>query len=201
MDNPTFVVGTGRCGSTMLSSMLREHPKVLSLSEFFAWLVDSGGRLTQTFAPGPVDGQGFWDIVAAINPVTGFGYRHRVPCDEQLYPYESPGARFSSETGVPAILITTLPHLTDDPDGLFAALEGEVRTWPSATTREHYEHLFRWLAERFGKRLWIERSGAAMHMLGRIERHSPMHASSIWPGTGATWRSPCRGIWACVSTS
>ena len=34
MSTPTFVVGTGRCGSTMLSNMLREHPKVLSLSEF-----------------------------------------------------------------------------------------------------------------------------------------------------------------------
>ena len=30
MRTPTFVVGTGRCGSTMLSKMLREHPQVLS---------------------------------------------------------------------------------------------------------------------------------------------------------------------------
>jgi hypothetical protein len=34
----TFVVGTGRCGSTMLSAMLREHPDVLSMSEFFGTL-------------------------------------------------------------------------------------------------------------------------------------------------------------------
>jgi hypothetical protein len=31
---PTFVVGTGRCGSTMLSNMVREHPRILSLCDF-----------------------------------------------------------------------------------------------------------------------------------------------------------------------
>src|ERR1022692_4399717 len=34
----TFVVGTGRRGSTMLSATLREHPDVLSMSEFFGTL-------------------------------------------------------------------------------------------------------------------------------------------------------------------
>ena len=38
MSTPTYVVGTGRCGSTMLSNMLREHPKVLSISEFFGFV-------------------------------------------------------------------------------------------------------------------------------------------------------------------
>jgi hypothetical protein len=30
-----IVVSTGRCGSTMLSNMLRLNPEILSLSEFF----------------------------------------------------------------------------------------------------------------------------------------------------------------------
>ena len=31
----TFVIGTGRCGSTMLSAILQAHPDALSMSEFF----------------------------------------------------------------------------------------------------------------------------------------------------------------------
>jgi Sulfotransferase domain/Sulfotransferase family len=165
MGVPTFIVGTGRCGSTMLSNMLREHPKVLSLSEFFAFIVGPDGRLAETFPPEPVDGPGFWEVVAAINPVTSFGYRHRVPCDEQLYPFESPSARFTSQTGVPAILVTTLPHLTDDHDLLFDTLRAEVTAWPAASIGEHYRRLFGWLERHFGKRLWVERSGAALHMV------------------------------------
>ena len=172
-DRPTFVVGTGRCGSTMLSNMLREHPKVLSLSEFFAWLVDSGTRLAETFSPTPLNGERFWDVAAAINSVSSFGYRHRIPCDEQLYPYEAPSSRFSAQTGVPAILITSLPHLTTDHDALFDLLRDEVRTWPERTMAKHYEALFAWLVVHFGKELWVERSGGALHMLGYYERMFP----------------------------
>jgi hypothetical protein len=35
----TFVVSTGRCGSTMLTNMLRLNPDILSLSEFFSLLL------------------------------------------------------------------------------------------------------------------------------------------------------------------
>ncbi|NVI87000.1 sulfotransferase [Actinomadura sp. BRA 177] len=31
----TFIVGTGRCGSTLLSRLLHTHPDMLSLNELF----------------------------------------------------------------------------------------------------------------------------------------------------------------------
>ena len=44
-----FVVSTGRCGSTMLSNMLRLNPGILSLSEFFSLLMpDPSRRVTWT---------------------------------------------------------------------------------------------------------------------------------------------------------
>jgi putative sulfotransferase len=181
VSTPTFIVGTGRCGSTMLSNMLREHPKVLSLSEFYALVTDQGwsviadwlnapesGGVVEPFTPKPMDGRQFWAIVAAINPMSTFGLRHGVPCAELLYPYDDQRALFSSETGIPAILLTTLPHLTDRHDDLFEVLRNEVTTWPTATISSHYRHLFGWLAKHFGKTLWIERSGGGLGMASRL---------------------------------
>jgi hypothetical protein len=38
MPDARFIIGTGRCGSTLLSRMLRLHPRVLELSELFVGL-------------------------------------------------------------------------------------------------------------------------------------------------------------------
>src|ERR1035438_581523 len=63
----TFVVGTGRCGSTMLSAILREHPDVLSMSEFFGTLRTAlrGSR----FPEGELDGRELWHLLASPFPM------------------------------------------------------------------------------------------------------------------------------------
>jgi len=152
----------------MLSNMLREHPRILSLSEFYGIQVDGGGRLTESFSRDRMDGPRFWDMVAAIGPFTTFWLRHGITCTEWLYPCDAPGARFSWQTGVPAILVTALPHLTNDHDALFDALESEVTGWPTATIGEQYRRLFGWLAAYFGKQLWVERSGAGLSIIEPI---------------------------------
>jgi putative sulfotransferase len=160
MSVPTFVIGTGRCGSTMLSNMLRDHPKVLSLSEFFA-MVSDGSRIPEAFSPEPMDGAQFWRILTGCAQHMSFAMQHGIAPAEILYRYDDPSARFSPETGVPAILLTALPHLTDDHHALFELLREEVSTWPYAMIGEHYRSLFDWLAGHFGKRLWVERSGGS----------------------------------------
>jgi putative sulfotransferase len=164
MSVPTFIVGTGRCGSTMLSNMLREHPKVLSVSEFFSILSDFGLIGAEHFSPVPIDGERFWEAITAITPRISFALRHRIEPDEQIYPCDDPAARFSRQTGVPILLITVLPHLTKDHDRLFDVLRDEVCTWPEMPVGEHYRRLFGWLADHFGKQLWVERSGGSLPM-------------------------------------
>jgi putative sulfotransferase len=154
---PTFVVGTGRCGSTMLSNMLREHPHVLSLSEFFSQVSDSAPDL---FPLEPIDGSRFWAMVAGNGPFNTFFLQHDILCAENLYRCDAPGARFSAQTGVPAILVVALPHLTEHHEALFDVVQDEVETWPNASVGEHYRRLFGLLQAHFGKRLWIERSGS-----------------------------------------
>ena len=64
----TFVVGTGRCGSTMLSAMLGEHPDVLSMSEFFGTLRVGMASLPASrgsFLKRDLDGSEFWELLAS----------------------------------------------------------------------------------------------------------------------------------------
>jgi putative sulfotransferase len=174
MSVPTFIVGTARCGSTMMSTMLREHPRVLSLSEFFSFVSDfDRARLAQILSPAPIAGQGFWEFIAEITPLLSLALRHRVEAAESIYPCGSPAARFSRRTGVPGILHVTLPHLTDDPDRLFDLLRDEVCAWPPATMGGHYQHLFDWLAAHFHKGLWVERSGGWLFVVDSFRSMFP----------------------------
>jgi Sulfotransferase family len=169
---PTFVVGTGRCGSTMLSNMLNEHPRVLSLSEFFSLITGGSGGL-DPFSPERMDGREFWSIVSAITPFTTFCLQKQISSSEWLYPFDSPAARFSRQTGVPSILLATFSLLTERLDELFDLARDEVVGWPLRTSGEHYGALFAWLAGHFGKRLWVERSGAALFWIDQLVQMFP----------------------------
>jgi len=65
MEPPVFIVGTGRCGSTMMSSVVRLHPRLLSLSEFFTSLA---GRAFTLREP---DGERFWKMLTTLSPIAG----------------------------------------------------------------------------------------------------------------------------------
>lgn len=167
-----FVVGTGRCGSTMLSALLREHAHVLSLSEVLSFVTDLGGRIAETFSPTPIDAAAAWRVLAGAHPKQTTMLRHDVVMPEVLY-RPSPRTRFDEVTGVPAILQTALPHLSDDPDALYAELEAFVATRPVAPIAAHQAAVFDWLAQRFGKRTWIERSGGSLRVVQRLREAFP----------------------------
>src|SRR5689334_7066518 len=95
-NNLTIVVGTGRCGSTMISNLVRQHPDVLSMSEFFVLL--EGAR----FREGVVDAAQFWKLLSTPSPFITHMLRHHIKAQEFLYPV-SATSRFNAETGIPPL--------------------------------------------------------------------------------------------------
>ncbi|MFD7560290.1 sulfotransferase family protein [Streptomyces sp. NPDC059835] len=162
----TFVVGTGRSGSTALSGILNAHPDVLSLNELLSSVQSRG------FPEGRLGGGEFWRLLADPNPLFERMIRNGVPMPEFLYT-RRPG-RFATETtGIPALSLMVLPHLSDDPDGLLDELEKKVRGWPERTAAGQYETLFGLLCERFGRTAVVERSGYSLERVPLLRRVFP----------------------------
>lgn len=163
----TFVVGSGRCGSTLLSRVLKEHPDVLGISELFAVLT-----VHQDDIPlGDLDGPEMWRVLSASDHYLDAMSQGSVVLPELCYPYDR--GRFSPATGVPVIAHMTLPMLTDDPDALYDELAAAVSGWPRRPATEHYRALFGFLAERFGRSAVVERSGASLTRVPLLRREFP----------------------------
>lgn len=166
MQDPLFVVSTGRCGSNLVSRVLRAHPHILSVSDFLT------NTRPSTFAHESFDGPQLWELLDTPYLPATLLMRNGLPVEEFLYP-ASDTSRFSAQTGIPGIALATLPHLTDDPDGLYDALREYVRTLPRDSLGRQYTRVFEWLRERFGKRVWIERSGGTLGFIPELLRHFP----------------------------
>ncbi len=160
-----FVVGSGRCGSTLFSNVVRLHPDLLSVSEFLSTLI------TRNFVLKALDGEAFWRLLTQDSPTGRIAMSQEAIPREFLYEF-GPKARFTKDN-LPAILKVTLPHMTDDPDALYFELESVVRRRPKAPVAEQYNYLFSWLCDRFGKKIWVERSGASLIYLPALVEHFP----------------------------
>ncbi len=182
-----FVVGTGRCGSTLLSRMLAQHPDVCSLFEFF------GGLAWETrFAEGLHEGEAFAAIVTAEQPMLTAVLRRGYEVAEVGYPFDD-GGRHRRDDALPFIAMSMLPRLTRRPDSLFDALAAFARERPLAPLADHYRALFGWLAERTDTRHWIERSGSSIDYLGELSAMFPearfVHLHRDGPETALSMRA------------
>ena len=172
-EQPLFIVGTGRCGSTMLTQLLHQHPDILSLSEVFTFLSDLGGKLALVFSDENICGLQFWQLLADTAPRETLMLKQQIAIPEVLYPLNRRDTLFNASTGVPAILQVTLPQLTDNHDALFLQLQKYIVERPVATMREHYDALFDFLKNKFGRKVWVERSGASFVYINELYRLYP----------------------------
>jgi len=161
-----FVVGSGRCGSTLLSRMLSCHPDAVSIFE-----VLNGLDLVRRFAEGPVPGPAFADLVTAPQPFLNAVLRRGYPVEEVVYPFGE--GRYGREDAFPYILGGALPRLSDEPDALFDELAAFARARPESGLRDHYRALFGWLARRAGREHWIEKSGSSIDYLEALHAFFP----------------------------
>lgn len=165
--NKMFVVGTGRCGSTLMSNLLKAHPEVLSLSEFFTFITDLGTLIPAAFPNYPITAEQFWDILATPYKKQNLMQKHDICMNEVLYRATS-DTFFTLEQGVPAIMQTTLPHLSTEPETLFLELKSFVLTLPKDTSVSLYNATFSWLTGKFEKKIWAERSGGSLRIVHRL---------------------------------
>jgi hypothetical protein len=162
----TFVVSSGRCGSTAVSDTLRVHPRVLSLSEFFRCIG------TAAFQPGQFTSEQFWRLLAEPRQHATAILRYHLEPPEILY-RPGPHTRYGRESGVPPILLITLPHLSDEPERLFDEIHAFTVSLPTQPLPDHFRSLFAWLAQRFCRDAIVERSGASLAMLPNLVRSFP----------------------------
>ena len=164
-----FIVGTGRCGSTMLSKMIDLHPRVAVLSEFLVSL-----DFRRKFGERPVAGAELAELIDCGLASTGEFKKiavhlatPEITFDQNAAP--KPVDASSYKDGVlPDVMLLPLGHLFDDPEQMFHEIVAFAREQPVRMLSEHYDHLFAWIAGRAGKQGWIERSGGSIANLPEL---------------------------------
>lgn len=165
-----FIIGTGRCGSTILSRMIDLHPSTAVLSEMMVALdferklgqrVVSGEELGSIIDCGIDSGSGeFKKIVThlATPEVVYEGGATNLPPDASNY----------RDNVFPDVLLIPLAHLFEDPATVYNELLIFARAQPDRLLSDQYQILFDWLTRKAGKSIWIERSGGSISILQEL---------------------------------
>jgi putative sulfotransferase len=163
--SPVFVVTTGRTGSTLLSNMLKNHPEICSLSEVLASLT------SRALSDRVLDGTAFLGRLTSPSPILRAMYRNGIRQGEVLYEQGRHGDLPLSE--VPPLALVTLPFLDERPLEILDEVAPLLRRRGRAPLASHMRFLFDWLAKRFGKARWVERSGDSLLFVERLAAMFP----------------------------
>lgn len=162
----TFVIGTSRCGSTMLSRMLAAHPDVLSISEFWRCFLETDGYIPTH----EMTGEEFWQRLAKTAPLYDALVVARIKRDEEVQPFQS---RYNYAIGMPAFCRILAWSTDKPPDELYDSLAAEVSAWPSRPMAEQCRALFAGLAARLGRRVIVERTGGSLYDIELLLKEFP----------------------------
>ena len=163
-----FVVGTGRCGSTLLSRMLALNTQVLNVFELFSG-IDQFFR----FQTEPVPGAELADQLRLDHPMLTMVMKRGGEVPEVVYPFDAAGSRHALGDPVPWALAIAIPRVSDEPDALFDELIARVEGLPRQPLSAHYRSIFDWLTERMGRLCWVERSGTSIEFLRELDDFFP----------------------------
>lgn len=160
----TFIISTGRCGSTALTEALNSHTSLLGLSEFFV------AMQPEAFRPGELDGPELERVLCAPRPLAAFMFRHGLFTREMRC---DPNDVRLGEQGCPPLMITTLPSCTARPEDLHESLRTWCRSCPPAPLASHYRDVFDWLCTQTRASWWFERSGGSASFTSALVEFFP----------------------------
>lgn len=160
-----FLVNASRSGSTMMSTILRQHPDVLSLSELMAT------QGTRALLPGQISGQAFWRQLAKPTALMRHLANPASAPDEFLY--HTVQSRRFDPFNCPPILKVTLPHLFQKPDVYFDELAHQVPQFSRQTRAAHLYAMIEFLGAKTGRSFWVERSGGTLMATSALAKAFP----------------------------
>jgi hypothetical protein len=160
-----FIVGTGRCGSTLLSRMLAHNTKVLSITEF--WSVFDRAAV---FSEGEYSGQQAASLALRQNflnelVITRSPY---LDADNTGHSMRKEVGKFAPTAfGAEGLRLMTSRFLEECPT-LFEEVLSQLETQPRQTLAAHWRGLWEFMARRLGREVWLERSGVSIEHVDRL---------------------------------
>jgi putative sulfotransferase len=145
--------------------MLHLHPDILSLSEVLSSLT------SRALTDRHLDGPAFLERITTLSPFLRAAYRNGIRQGEILYQQGRHGDLPLDR--VPPLALITLPFLDAHPLDVLDAAAPLIRERGAAPLEDHMRFLFEWLAGRYGKSVWVERSGDSLLFVERLAEMFP----------------------------
>lgn len=155
---PVFVVSSGRAGSTLLARMIHRHPRLLCVSDLF----EPVGVVPYFDRERRVDGEEFFAVLSRPSFPQRIAFWRAQPTSELLFLHDD-------DDLVSLLTSYTLPFLAGgNPMVLYEELRQATAKLGGAPMADQLIHVFDWLRVRFGKELWVERTGGSLPHMRQI---------------------------------